>query len=302
MSSAIEIQRLLKTVSEAETMEERFQRFLDGIDEDDKAEFIDGQIVMHSPALPRHIRVAKRLLKILDTYIEGAKENGTAKGEIALEQALCRFDLKNAFMPDLAYWGPQKTEQIRADYGLFPVPDFIVEILSKSTMHNDKIVKLRAYAQHGVSEYWIINPMAGKEGVERYILTPTGHTYTLRPSEDYLNVSLFPDLRFPQAALFSDAECNTVLDGMWRAVIEPPMLAQIEKEKARADEETKRAEVEKERAEVEKARAVEALTEVRRLKIETSRALLQAGIEPAKVAEITELSINEIENLPPKEA
>lgn len=286
MSSRQALKDLAQSVSEAESIEERFQRFVDGIDEDDKAEFIDGEVVLHSPAMPRHIRVEKRLLKILEAGLERQIANGLPIGEIAIDQALCRFDKRNAFMPDLSYWGPEKAESIQPDELLFPIPDFIVEILSEATYHNDTTVKLDAYARHGVKEYWIIHPAAGTEKVERFLLTPSGHTYQLQPRAEYLHVSIFPGFHFPEAALFSDTECDSVITTLWRAEIEPPLLLRIEAEKKRAEEAEMRAEA--------------ALLEIERLKeksFQTARTLLQAGVEKTRVAELTELSLDEIDSL-----
>lgn len=40
---------------------------------------------------------------------------------------------------------------------IFPVPDFVVEILSVSTEERDKGIKLEDYEYNGVLEYWIVD-------------------------------------------------------------------------------------------------------------------------------------------------
>ena len=37
-------------------------------------------------------------------------------------------------------------------------PDLVVEILSPSTAHRDRGIKLDSYARHGVRQYWIVDP------------------------------------------------------------------------------------------------------------------------------------------------
>jgi Uma2 family endonuclease len=62
----------------------------------------------------------------------------------------------------------------------FPAPDLVVEILSDSTEKNDRNIKFRDYASHGVKEYWIIDP--NKNSLEQYLNTDNefqlAHTFT----------------------------------------------------------------------------------------------------------------------------
>lgn len=55
----------------------------------------------------------------------------------------------------------------------------VIEILSTSTEKIDRRVKYVDYAAHGVTEYWIIDPL--KKTVEKYIL---------QKGEYYLDVKL----------------------------------------------------------------------------------------------------------------
>ena len=56
----------------------------------------------------------------------------------------------------------------KPDQLLFPAPDLAVEVLSESTRENDYGVKFEDYAHHGVSEYWIVDPV--NQSVEQYFL------------------------------------------------------------------------------------------------------------------------------------
>lgn len=56
-------------------------------------------------------------------------------------------------------------------------PDLVVEILSPSTAHRDRGIKLDLYARHGVPQYWIADPVddvvdvwrfADEQGHERF--------------------------------------------------------------------------------------------------------------------------------------
>ena len=73
-------------------------------------------------------------------------------------------------------------DKIKQD-GVHGVPDLVVEVLSPSTMRNDRGHKKDAYAQCGVQEYWIVNPV--DKSVESYCLDGAVYVlhdvYALRP-------------------------------------------------------------------------------------------------------------------------
>ncbi len=56
--------------------------------------------------------------------------------------------------------------------GVVGAPDLLVEVLSPYTAKKDRQQKMRAYAQTGVREYWIISP--SEQTVEVYLLQQPG--------------------------------------------------------------------------------------------------------------------------------
>jgi Uma2 family endonuclease len=78
------------------------------------------------------------------------------------------FDKENILQPDLAFVANQNLHLLE-DKGLVGVPDIVVEILSPSTAHIDLGDKREIYEQHGVKEYFIVDPNNKK--VISYYLT-----------------------------------------------------------------------------------------------------------------------------------
>ncbi len=68
------------------------------------------------------------------------------------------LDEDNQFQPDLVFILHENAAIIK-EKRIEGAPDLVVEILSPSTSHNDKIRKKRQYERHGVKEYWIVDPL-----------------------------------------------------------------------------------------------------------------------------------------------
>jgi Uma2 family endonuclease len=75
------------------------------------------------------------------------------------------FDKDNVVKPDILFVSIKK-QVIITEKRIDGDPEFIVEILSKGNVKNDKERKRKMYGNFGVEEYWIINPKL--ETVEVY--------------------------------------------------------------------------------------------------------------------------------------
>jgi Uma2 family endonuclease len=127
-----------------------------------KAEFINGEIVLHSPVKKRHFSVTDLLSSLLSFYVRVNKI-----GRVATEKAMIALT-RNDYEPDLVFFSKEKYDTFTEDQMLFPAPDFVVEILSKKTAAKDRGIKKQDYAAHGIQEYWIIDPI--RQQIEQYIL------------------------------------------------------------------------------------------------------------------------------------
>lgn len=127
------------------------QKFYEEMTPEQKIEFIDGQVILQSPARNRHLDVSKMAMKLLDTYVT-IHQLGTVKSE----KCLCVFP-RNDYEPDLVFFGPEKAASLLPDTVNFPIPDLAVEVLSDLTEKRDRGVKFEDFAAHGVGEYWIVD-------------------------------------------------------------------------------------------------------------------------------------------------
>jgi Uma2 family endonuclease len=150
---------------------ERRERFYAEITPEHKWEFINGEVVMHSPAKVKHLRSRDLIARLINTHVD-TRHLGWAGGE----KALVCFP-RNDYEPDILYYLPPKAESLEPDQWKLPVPDFAVEVLSSTTEKNDRGVKFVDYAAHGVGEYWIVDP--DEETIEQYLLPEGANAYQL---------------------------------------------------------------------------------------------------------------------------
>lgn len=176
---------------------ERRGIFYDEITPEMKAEFINGEVIMHSPALARHTAARQKLENLLGNFVVVR-----GLGIVHDEKTLCVFP-RNDYEPDVVFFGLEKAARITPDTLKFPPPDFVCEVLSDSTEARDRGVKFEDYQAHGVAEYWLVDPMA--ESVEQFILGKGG-TYELRQksSTGEIASAVIAGFRIPVRAIFDD--------------------------------------------------------------------------------------------------
>lgn len=165
-----------------------------------KAEFINGQVVLHSPVKKRHFSVTDLLSRLLSFYASVKK-----LGRVATEKAMIALT-RNDYEPDLVFFSKEKYDTFSDDQLLFPAPDFVVEIISKKTASVDRGIKKQDYAAHGIREYWIIDPF--RQHIEQYVLLSPNDTHYLPAKTfglaDEIESFVIKGFNIPVLALFDE--------------------------------------------------------------------------------------------------
>ena len=133
--------------------------------DDERWELLNGELVMAPSPVTARQRASRRLLRMLDAFVDqmGVGEMFYAPFDVVLSEA-------NVLQPDLIFVSNER-EHIITRENIQGAPDLVVEVLSPSTASRDWRIKLNLYAQHGVREYWVVDPdgqriwvMAGHDG------------------------------------------------------------------------------------------------------------------------------------------
>ena len=127
-------------------------------DESDRAEVINGEIVMMAPPSRVHQKISGELFRQLANFLEGKKcEAYAAPFAVRLFEKAgdAPEDVYTMVEPDISV---VRDHDKLDSHGCKGAPDMVVEVLSPSTQRHDRLVKLDLYQRAGVREYWIISP------------------------------------------------------------------------------------------------------------------------------------------------
>jgi Uma2 family endonuclease len=167
------------------------------LDEDDRRELIDGELVEVEVPTYKHERIVSQLL--LDLGLWARAHGGDALGS----GYKVRISERRGVMPDVQFFRKGNTPSEDQDQGLVQGhPDLVVEIVSPSSRRYDRVKKLNWYAGHGVPEYWIVDP--GERTFERLVLREGAYVIaaSLDGDEDVLRPESFEGLEIPLATLW----------------------------------------------------------------------------------------------------
>ena len=129
-------------------------------DEDSDWEYLDGRIVVHSPASTRHEDLFRFLLTLLSAFLD---ERGGAA--VYGSRFPMRLDANWSPEPDLLVVRDNRRHLITRQRLEGPA-DLVIEIVSESDPRFEYREKVPKYRMAGVEEIWIIDPSAGEVHVE----------------------------------------------------------------------------------------------------------------------------------------
>lgn len=119
---------------------------------DEDFEVIEGEKIMSPSPSRTHMYIMTNLFIKFHQYF--MQKN--IFGRIFTDNMDIHLPDGNIVKPDLSI--VCDIESLRRGSTVHGVPDFVCEILSRSTMYRDLTTKKFLYEKNGVKEYWIVNP------------------------------------------------------------------------------------------------------------------------------------------------
>ncbi|NJL14604.1 MAG: Uma2 family endonuclease [Microscillaceae bacterium] len=115
-------------------------------------ELIDGQMRKRNYPTILHQETSMNILRKIDAFVFEKK-----LGKVFHPPTGVILGEYHVVLPDLVFVS-QANVGIIQDTGIFGAPDLVVEIISPSTLKDDRNDKKDLYAQFNIQEYWIIDP------------------------------------------------------------------------------------------------------------------------------------------------
>jgi Uma2 family endonuclease len=133
-----------------------FEEFLEWLDEDTHAEWVDGEVVLKMPVSVEHQDVNNYLHFLISAWM-ARHQIGRAYQPPLLVKFTLPSGKRIAREPDIVV-------VLKDNPGVFTeqyfegVPDLIVEVVSPRRRNVDRLTKFGEYEEAGVPEYWVIDP------------------------------------------------------------------------------------------------------------------------------------------------
>lgn len=130
-----------------------YEEFLAWCDEDTWAEWVDGEVIVLTPASDKHQDLVRFLVQVLGIYVE-MKDLGVVRP--------APFQMKTGpelpgREPDILFIAREHLDRLKETHLDGPA-DLVIEIVSSESRLRDRGEKFAEYEIGGVQEYWLIDP------------------------------------------------------------------------------------------------------------------------------------------------
>lgn len=166
-----------------------------------RVELIEEKIHMSPAPRPKHQRIVRQLILLIGQWL-----NGNELGEVFPSPIdVILSPRRTVVQPDLVFVAKDRVEALLTDTAIVGAPDMVVEILSPSTAQIDRTTKRQTYAEHGVSEYWLVDVDA--QILELHILSEGRYAVAGAYTPfDIIDVGIFAEARIPVAEIWAGFE------------------------------------------------------------------------------------------------
>ena len=161
------------------------EEFVAWANKDVRAEWVEGRVVMMSPASREHADLNGWLTSVLRIFVE-CNDLGEVLGP---EFTIRLAEQSRRRVPDVLFVAKDRVDLLTTNH-VEGAPDLAIEIVSPDSESRDWREKYLEYQTAGVREYWVIDPMS--QHAEIYSLDEGGEYQLVEPVEGRINSTVLP--------------------------------------------------------------------------------------------------------------
>jgi Uma2 family endonuclease len=170
IAEPIETGRLEQEKTTGETrLRMSYAEFLQTIDEDQHAEWVDGETIIFMPPGLEHQDLVTFLVTLLRVFVQHFQLGTvlTAPFEMKLSAE------GSGREPDILFIANEHRDRLTPQRLAGPA-DLVVEVISPESVYRDRSDKFDEYEAAGVREYWLVDARTDKENASFWVLNENG--------------------------------------------------------------------------------------------------------------------------------
>ena len=129
---------------------------------DKRHELLDGDLIMVPAPNLKHQTVQLQLARRLASFVEEQKS-----GKMFIAPCDVVLSDTDVVQPDLLFISRERGHLLSGGENVQGAPDLVIEILSPTTADKDRGIKHELYGRYGVTEYWLVDPIAETVSIHR---------------------------------------------------------------------------------------------------------------------------------------
>ena len=175
-----------------------YEEFLEWCDEDTWAEWVNGEVIMLSPASNRHQDLSDFLAFIMRAFSETHNLGVVRSAPFQMKLK----DVQRGREPDVLFVAKEHLNRLKETYLDGPA-DLVIEIISPESRLRDRGEKFAEYELGGVREYWLIDPE--EKRADFFILGDDGRYERCKPdSQGIYRSAVLKGFWFEEARLWQE--------------------------------------------------------------------------------------------------
>ena len=198
---------LEKATTEEQPLRMTYEEYRAWASESQRAEWVNGEVIVYMPPKPRHQLLVKFLGTLLDLFARFFRLGLVVDAPVEMRAT----PDGPAREPDILFLSREHADRITEDRISGPA-DLIVEVISDESVGRDRGDKFYEYEEAGVREYWIVDWRPKHQRADFYQLDADGHFKPIPIGADGIY----------RSALIPDFWLN--VNWLWTEELPDPML------------------------------------------------------------------------------